>query len=74
MRILRKLPWVNQQREINDLREDIASIKKALIKARVANFVLVHDYRRDDKLKYDIAQPISLEQLRNDVDELMELE
>jgi len=74
MKYLKKLPWIGQQREIDDLRADIIGIKKALIKARVANFVLIHDYRHGDNLSYDITQPISLEQLRKDVDELLELD
>lgn len=68
-----KWPWVRNREIISCIQHRIDNIEKKLIKARVADFIVIEQYRRDDKIQYQILDmPISLEDLLSRIERLEE--
>lgn len=67
-----KWPWVRNREIIGCMQHRINNIEKKLIKARVAAFIVAKQYRWDDKIQYQIPEPISLEDLLSRIEGLEE--
>lgn len=65
-----KWPWTANKERINIILHQLELIMQALIDARVANFIMVKNYRKGDKFTYEMPDTIKLENLLERIEQL----